>query len=418
MDHNKKSSTTEKHGTTAGASSKPEKNNQKKDENVFSKAVHQIEEKVHDLTDGVKEKAHHLTHMDDAQKDKNTKKTKDTMKPSSKPSNVAKKVSSDGKDENLSKPPAPPSSPAEPQSGHEVNDANPEHSSKPASNEAQSAKSVDPPMSSESKQTTNKPNSVPSNAMESNPSPTEDNSNNKVHISFNGVETVDDLLERIDEAVENAKVVVDTRKNKSASNGKKEETSNTNDIEKKTEVETEKEPIHITYNDVHQLKDLLALVNNQPGHRKVVLEGVPKKTNVITLTKTDNSSTAKFPETTKNEPEDVSTKEKSVENGSCSVDKSSSKSDLIHINIENIENVNDLLNRIDDAVENIRVVIDTESPTDKTPDVSKSNDKSQSERNADKKGTIYKKEIAAAMKFQKPNLEIEPVDNQEIKKTF
>ncbi|CAF2109312.1 unnamed protein product [Rotaria magnacalcarata] len=418
MDHNKKPSTTEKHGATASASSKPEKKQSKKDENVFSKVAHQIEEKVHNLADDVKEKAHHLTHIDDAKKDKNTKKTKDTTKASSKPSSTDKKKSSDDDNNGISKPPAPSSSLAEPQSGHEVSGANPAPSSKPANNEAHNAKSVGPPMSNESKQTTDQPNSASSNRMKSNSSPTEDNSNDKVHISFNGVETVDDLLERVDEAVEKAKVVVDTRKNKSASNEKKEETPNTNDIEKKTEVDKEKEPIHIVYNDVHQLKDLLVLVNNQPGHRKVVLEGVPKESNVTTLKITDNSSSAKSHETIKNEPEGVSTKEKSAEKGSCSADKSSSKSDLIHVNIENIESVNDLLNRIDDAVENIRVVIDTESPTDKTPDVSKSNDKSQSERKVDKKGTVYKKEIATAMEFQKQNLEIEPADNTQTTTTF
>lgn len=158
-----------------------------------------------------------------------------------------------------------------------------------------------------------------------------------------GVNTVDDLLERIDDSVEKAKIIV-------------------GDDKKKTEGETptkpDDEPIRISYDKVHKLEDLLALVNDQPGHRKVVLEGAPDQSNTVSLQKSTPSTN-----NTEKKPE-----------------ASSAQPDQIHVNIENIRSVDELLDRIDDAVQHVPIVIETtHQSTENKP----------------------KKDVEASLKFQK-----------------
>ena len=57
------------------------------DDNILERTAHSIREKVHELTDEVKEKAHHLKHGD------NSKKTHPHDKPSSHPPKIEKKNS-------------------------------------------------------------------------------------------------------------------------------------------------------------------------------------------------------------------------------------------------------------------------------------------------------------------------------------
>jgi len=259
---------------------------------------------------------------------------------------------------------------------------------------------------------------------------------------ISGVKTVDDLLERIDEAIEKAKIVVNNGKDPIPVNkneGSKAAAPATsaapagNDAEKKPE---EEEPIRVTYGDIHKIEDLLALVNNQPGHRKVELEGAPGQSTTVDVKKTTNpppataspgatdedkdapptsTTTAKKTETPsatiiekKDETPSSATTEKKTETPSATIvekkdekptsattaktvetpsstttakktetpssttttakttekpapsnDGSAPQVDQIHVNIENVQSVDDLLDRIDDAVQKAPVVIDT-----------------------------------------------------------
>jgi hypothetical protein len=270
---------------------------------------------------------------------------------------------------------------------------------------------------------------------------------------ISGVKTVDDLLERIDEAIEKAKIVVNNGKDPIPVNKNEEPkaaapatpaaaaTPAANDAEKKPE---EEEPIRITYGDIHKIEDLLALVNNQPGHRKVELEGAPGQSTTVDVKQTKNPPPATAspgatdedkdasptPKTTENPPSTTTTKktetpsativekkdetpssattEKKTETPSATIvektdetpssattaktvetpsstttakktetpssttttakttekpapsnDGSAPQVDQIHVNIENVQSVDDLLDRIDDAVQKAPVVIDT-----------------------------------------------------------
>jgi len=303
-----------------------------------------------------------------------------------------------------------------------------------------------------------------------------------------GVETVDDLLERIDQAIESAKIVVGNDKDKAAvskNEGKNAAAPGADNAEKKP---TDDEPIRIKYGDIHKIEDLIAAVNNKPGHRKVLLEGAPEQSSTVSVKKSgspppdaasppggnnenkDSSTTAKTTETPsstkteektetpnsttkakttetpsstekeeKTETPDSTTKAKTTETPSStkteektetpdsktkakttetpsstkteektetpsskttttakttknpppSNDTSESEVDQIHVNIENITSVNDLLDRIDEAVQKVPVVIDTKPRGDKNQDDPKT----------DKQGD--KKDSGAAMKFQK-----------------
>lgn len=130
---------------------------------------------------------------------------------------------------------------------------------------------------------------------------------------------------------------------------------------KKEEAQNPQEgPIHVIYNDIHQLKDLLVLINDQPGHRKVILEGVPKQSNVITFQKPNEPTSAETKSESKDSPANT------APNADAS---SSSETDQIHLNIENVNSVDDLLDRLDEAVQNVPVEIDLETSVEKTPGI-------------------------------------------------
>jgi hypothetical protein len=239
--------------------------------------------------------------------------------------------------------------------------------------------------------------------------------------SILGVTTVDDLLERIDDAIESAKIIVDNGQEKPPAKkteaGQNAPAPGKDNTEKKPE---EEEPIHIVYGDVHNIEDLLAAINDQPGHRKVVLEGAPGQSSTVSVQKSNNpppptaspepadekedsSTTKKTTETpssatkvektetpsskttakTKETPSATTTEKKTetpssttkvektetpssstttaktTENPPPADEASSSEVDQIHVNIENIRSVDDLLDRIDEAVQKVPVVIDT-----------------------------------------------------------
>jgi hypothetical protein len=111
-DEKEKSPTADKKKPSTAAASKTGKQDEKKDENIVAKTAHSIRDKVHEMTDEVKEKAHHLTHSDDAKKGKDGKKTDTKSKTSSKIPKTGKKDSDDDdkEEEDISKPPPPPSS--------------------------------------------------------------------------------------------------------------------------------------------------------------------------------------------------------------------------------------------------------------------------------------------------------------------
>jgi hypothetical protein len=243
-------------------------------------------------------------------------------------------------------------------------------------------------------------------------------------LSFNyisGVETVDDLLERIDDAIERAKIVVNNGKEKGALN--KGEGENTPDAASGSgdSKEKEDEPIRIQFGDMHRIEDLIAAVNGQPGGRKVVLEGAPDELNTVSMKKTGNPSSAAAggsktttiekkdnppsaadggsktttiekkdnppsaadgggSKTTTIEKKDnqppaaaaggstKATVEKKDSSATVKIEEnapSSPEVDQIHVNIENVESVDDLLDRIDDAVQKVPVIIDTKPRGDK-----------------------------------------------------
>ncbi len=269
------------------------------------------------------------------------------------------------------------------------------------------------------------------------------------------METVDDLLERIDEAIEKAKIVIGNDKDKAAVS-KNAAAPGADNAEKKPAAD---EPIRINYGEIHKIEDLIAAVNDKPGHQKIVLEGAPGQSNTVSVQKSGNpppaaaspaatdekkdsstteektetpSSTTKAkttetPSATKTEektetpnsttkaektetPSATKTKEKTetpdsttkakttetpsatkteektetpnsttkakttetpsatkteekteikTENPPSSNDTTSSEGDQIHVNIDNVQSVDELLDRIDDAVKKVPVVIDT-----------------------------------------------------------
>jgi hypothetical protein len=128
---------------------------------------------------------------------------------------------------------------------------------------------------------------------------------------LSGVETVDDLLERIDEAIEKAKIVVNSGQEKPANKPA--------DAEKKPDDKPKgDEPIRVPYGDMHKIEDLLALVNNQPGKRKVVLEGAPAQANSGAAQKSSNPPPAGASPAANNDKPDSATTEKKTETPSAS----------------------------------------------------------------------------------------------------
>ncbi|CAF0727576.1 unnamed protein product [Adineta steineri] len=473
----------DKKKSSAAASSSHNKTSEKKEENFFTKTAHSIRDKVHDLTDEVKEKTHNLTHSN-GKKDKKDSipKAKDG-KPNhaSKPEASGKKgSSSDSSDEDvppktakrpslrLEKPkdnardtgrgPSPGSKPPPSTTTSDNKSAAAPTSSKrptdkPSDDHKDSHAAVRPPSSSKSSDdksitktstgpastnksndpaktddksitksstgpsTTNKPNDStkaddksttktsvgPSSSNKTNDttkkSPAENDNNDRVHLSFDGVSTVDDLLDRIDEAIEGAKIILEGDKSKTNFNigGKIDKPRPTPaDLERKplkksevqnkvatseSEDENEDEPIRINYNDIHRIEDLLLLIHKQPGNRQVVLENAPDDS--VLVQKNTNQSSAAPPSTykeneippiptTPNEDDDPLAPQRSIlkssqdpSSSSTSTKTASFDNDQIHVDIEGVQNLDNLLERIDNAVENVPVIIDTKPEGEK-----------------------------------------------------
>jgi hypothetical protein len=145
----------------------------------------------------------------------------------------------------------------------------------------------------------------------------------------------------------------------------------------------EDEPIRINYNDIHKIEDILLQINQQPGHRKVVLEHAPNNSGSATTEKQHTSVSSPLhptgtnendtsPTSTTNENDDSSAPPKSILKTSqdpssmgTSTKTSSFQNDQIHVNIEGIQSVDDLLDRVDDAVQNVPVIIETKHVEEK-----------------------------------------------------
>ncbi|CAF3413056.1 unnamed protein product [Rotaria sp. Silwood1] len=435
----------------ATASSETGKHGEKKDNNFFSKTARSIRERVQEITDDVKEKTQTLTRSNESKKKRKHKnqKTKDTeTNRLSKSATTGRKDSDlDSSDEDSStKPQSPHFTPAKTANTSDIsrskplssvesekNDAVPSARSKTptdhlASNRTENKSSTDhkdaavaaaatttasssslkpsdnssatKPSSSSlnngSKSTTENSNNNTDDEEVTNTSSSTKNNTDRVHLSFDGINTVNDLLDRIDETVEKAKLVIEGGSGKiglninrvpyvpkhSSSDVEKKpkekiEDKKQEEIPKKKEVrkeepvkdedEDEKQPLRIDYNEIHTIEDLLVKLNNHPGSRKVVLENEPDNADSITIQNpTDRSSTTLLTSIKSDDNDDTSTTIKSVLKTSqdpSSLDTatkiSSFQDDQIHVNMGSVQNIGELLDRIDDAVQHAPVIIET-----------------------------------------------------------
>lgn len=179
--------------------------------------------------------------------------------------------------------------------------------------------------------------------------------------SFEGVSTVDDLLERIDIAVEKAKIILEedsepvhVRIDTKPSNAPMPSVA---DLEKRSiekpqidSQDQDDEPIRIDYNEIHKLEDLLLKLENQPGHRQVILENAPQTPETSNAPKQDNpffgpSSQTSNPSSV-NDSDDAPPKSilKTSQDPS-SLDTltkiASFQDDNIHVNIETVQDADD-----------------------------------------------------------------------------
>ncbi|CAF0802852.1 unnamed protein product [Rotaria sordida] len=388
-----------KSGTTA--SSGNGKSGEQKDDNFLAKTARSIRDKVQGLTGDVKEKTQNLTRNSESKNKKKrlrNRKTKDTeMNSSSKSGTSNTKDSdsdSDSNDENGSiKPRSPRSIPlgtgdksdisrSKPSSSSEIEKTNPERSArlKIPSNQSPSNNSASKPSDDD---LVRKPSHSSSN-KESNGDTDGDEVTNKrsstkknidkVHLSFDGVSTVDDLLNRIDETVEQAKLVIEGGsgkiglnidrvpsaaklpssdlekrpkevKDKNIKVDKQEETPKN----KEEQVEDKEEPIHIDYNEIHTIGDLLEKPTNSSS---TTLPTSKNPNNDDDGDDDDDTSTATKSILKKSQdPSSLDTTTKTL----------SFQDDQIHVNLENVQNLGDLLDCVDDAVQQVPVVIDTKS---------------------------------------------------------
>jgi hypothetical protein len=154
--------------------------------------------------------------------------------------------------------------------------------------------------------------------------------------------------------------------------------------QKQEQKKGEEEPIRIKHNEIYKIEDLLQVLNNASGSRKVVLDDAPDNTDSGTVQKQTNPTATTAPQsstfsnekdvssTANNENDDPSAPPKSIlktsQNPSSldtSTRTSSLQDDQIHVNIEGIASVDELLDRIDDAVQHAPVVIDGKPQSEK-----------------------------------------------------
>ena len=199
-----------------------------------------------------------------------------------------------------------------------------------------------------------------------------------LYVARLGVYTVDDLLDRIDKAVEDAKIVVDDEKEAAARPAERNPSRplpSPADVEKKPSADQkhEQEPIRINCNDIHTIEDLLEKVNEQPGSRKITLENLPDSAGMVKIPKRNSSVN---PDLTKQpnaqETSDAPTAPKSIlktshdpSSSDTSTKTASFQDDQIHLRLDGIHNVSELLDRVDDKVQHLPVLIEGQPQGDK-----------------------------------------------------
>ncbi|CAF1608227.1 unnamed protein product [Adineta ricciae] len=233
--------------------------------------------------------------------------------------------------------------------------------------------------------------------------------NDTVHLSFHGIQTVGDLLDRIDEVIEGAKIIIEGNTGNTSltiqdNAPRPRPPPSSADLDKKqpdkSEGSTEKslaeasdqegkendEPIRIDYNEIHTIEDLLARVYKQPGSRKVILENAPDDDESVLIETKTSSTEPADPPTTSNDNDESSGPPKSILKTSqdpssldTSTKVSSFQDDQIHVNIEGVQSVNELLDRVDEAVQSVPVVL-KKTNTQGKPESSLPDEKQQSER--------------------------------------
>ncbi|CAF0975991.1 unnamed protein product [Adineta ricciae] len=212
-----------------------------------------------------------------------------------------------------------------------------------------------------------------------------------VHLSFYGIQTVGDLLDRIDEdntprpRPPPSSADLDKKQpNKSEGSSTEKRPAEASDQEGKEN----DEPIRIDYNEIHTIEDLLARVYKQPGSRKVILENAPDDDESVLIEKKTSSTEPANPPTTSNDNDESSGPPKSILKTSqdpssldTSTKVSSFQDDQIHVNIEGVQSVNELLDRVDEAVQSVPVVLKKTSTQGK-PESSLPDEKQQNETTA------------------------------------
>lgn len=181
-----------------------------------------------------------------------------------------------------------------------------------------------------------------------------------------GVATVDDLLDRIDKAIEQAKIIVEGGKGQIAltiDDNPKAPTPTVADLEKKPVEEkpdetNPEEPIRFHRGDVHTIEDLLVKVNNQPGSRKVVMEKSSETPTSPSGTTSDNEEGPTAPKSILKTSQNPSSMETSTKTASF-------EDDQVHVNVEGVKSVDELLDRIDDTVQQVPVVISPSASEEK-----------------------------------------------------
>ena len=174
-----------------------------------------------------------------------------------------------------------------------------------------------------------------------------------------GVSTVDDLLDRIDKAIEQAKIIVEGGKGNIAltiDDTPKAPAPTVADLEKKpVEKEPEdsnpEEPIRFNSGDVHTIEDLLVKVNNQPGSRKVVMEKSAETPSSPSGTTSDNEEGPTVPKSILKTSQNPSSMETSTKTASF-------EDDQVHVNVEGVKS-------IDDTVQQVPVVTSTGTSEEK-----------------------------------------------------
>lgn len=210
-----------------------------------------------------------------------------------------------------------------------------------------------------------------------------------------GVSTVDDLLDRIDEVVKSANIKIEgdtgntafaiqdapptPRPSKVEREAEPvEKPKEEGDEKPQSDEKKDDEPIRIDYNEMHTIQDLLRAIHRQPGGRQIVLENAPDDPHSAAA-QPNTKDTSPAPknadeshETPASDAEGPPVPPKSILKTSqdpSSLDTStkiaSLKDDQIHVNIEGVRCMDDLLTRIDEAVQRAPLVIETKPPAQK-----------------------------------------------------